>query len=411
MNEPSRKWGSRPLRVLVVEQGNGFGGALTSLAALFQGMEGRGVRYELLTSYPQEFFRPQGVLDAVGVLPRNRVYGPNARLEKAMRLVAGNRGGNIAYLADALGPGRVCARAIARYVQEHRIDIVHANNGTLINDAAIRGAHIAGVPCVVHVRGPEFPSRVSAFLAKRVARYLPVSRYVADTVAALGVESERMDIVPEGLDVRTFTASAKGATVRGELGLPPETFVVGMFGSLMPWKGQLEFLEAFSLALRQAPDMKALLVGGSPPGCESYKDAVLHCMRANGLRDSACLLGHRSDVPSVMAACNLVVHGSISPEPFGRVVLEGMALGRPVIATDAGGPREFVRHGVNGLLTAPKDPESMAGAILDIRNAPDRGAALGKAARETVAGEFSAARHAELVENSYISSATRLLSR
>jgi glycosyltransferase involved in cell wall biosynthesis len=108
------------------------------------------------------------------------------------------------------------------------------------------------------------------------------------------------------------------------------------------------------------------------------------------------MVGFSTDVNGHLAQFDALVHASVIPEPFGQVVVEGMAAGLPVIATEAGGPSEIITDGVNGLLYTPGDVAALASAMVQLRDSPARRAALGAAAR-LKAREFRPDRVAEQV--------------
>jgi glycosyltransferase involved in cell wall biosynthesis len=136
-----------------------------------------------------------------------------------------------------------------------------------------------------------------------------------------------------------------------------ERFVVGSFSRLSPWKGQHVLLEA----LAQCPkDITVLLVGDALFGEYAYVEQLHQQVAALGLQDRVHFLGFCADVPQIMAACDLIVHSSTAPEPFGRVIVEAMLCGRPVVASAAGGVMELIHHGVTGWLVPPSDSAKLA---------------------------------------------------
>lgn len=388
-------------RVLILECGLGFGGALTSLAAFLDAVpDGSGWEFHLLTGYPQSWIRPRGALRRVGVLPRRRLYGPASALENRLRSRLGNQAGKAAFLLDMVCSHLPYALKVARYVRTHRIDLVHLNNGVLINDAGLTGAFLAKRPAVVHVRGPEYAGRTSTGLAKLACRFMPVSRFIAETVSRLGVSADRMDIVPEGLDAEAFREAADGESVRNELGLPADAPVVGMVGCLVPWKGHAVFLDACAEVLKSHPAV--FLIAGDSPDPDSPFPRFLNARaEERGVAENVRFLGHREDVASVMDACDVVVHASTSPEPFGRVILEAMALGKPVIATRGGGPSEVIAEGEDGLLVPPGDPSAMAAAIGELIERPDSRERLGRAGKRKAEELYSISRHARKILRRY----------
>ncbi|WP_300156375.1 glycosyltransferase family 4 protein [Solidesulfovibrio sp.] len=385
-------------RILVVETGAGFGGALTSLATLLACLNASVWEVHLLTAYPQDCIEPAGAVRRVGVLPRQRRYGPNCGLESALRPVLGRRAGNAAFLVDLLTTGRRFARNVAAYARKHRIDIIQGNNGILINDAVILGARRSGRPCVIHARGGEYPSRLASWLAGSVSRVLAVSGYVAQTIRMLGLGPQRIVLTPEGLDVPAFVAGVDAAGFRLRHGLPRELPLIGLVGCLVGWKGHDVFLEACAQAL-PGISAGALIVGGEPDGSGRELARLRHKALELGIGDRVWFTGHEKDVASAMAACQVVVHASTSPEPFGRVILEAMALGRPVVASLAGGPAEIIESGSDGWLVPPGDARALAGAIRSLLADAGMRERIGLAGLEKVRKRYALRAHAAKVES------------
>ena len=120
-----------------------------------------------------------------------------------------------------------------------------------------------------------------------------------------------------------------------------------------------------------------------------------------GLSDKIIFTGSRNDVPRLVAAIDVVVHASSVPEPFGLVIIEGMAAGKPVVATGAGGVLDILEDGLNGLLVPCRDAEAMARAILQIISDPDRAKQMGMAARRCVAEKFTVQHQVMAVQKLY----------
>jgi glycosyltransferase involved in cell wall biosynthesis len=165
---------------------------------------------------------------------------------------------------------------------------------------------------------------------------------------------------------------------------PPKVdgpFRVGVVGRLCRWKGQHVFLDAFAKAFAGS-DARARLVGAPLFGEEGYEAELRAQIDRLGLGDRVELRGHRDDIAAELADLDVVVHCSTVPEPFGQVVVEAMGVGRPVIASAAGGPLEVVTDGITGLLTPPGDAGALAGAMARLAEDPALGARLVEAARD-----------------------------
>jgi len=177
------------------------------------------------------------------------------------------------------------------------------------------------------------------------------------------------------------------AGARMRLGLPDDGPLVGIVGRLQRWKGMHTLIQAMPRVLGAHPQAHAVLVGGRHDLEPDYPAYLEEQLRELGVEDRVILAGAQSNVPEWMQAMDIVVHASDN-EPFGIVVVEAMALGKPVIAGSAGGPTEMITPGVDGLLSPYNDPQALAAAILTCLDDPGFASRMGAAARERAA-EFS----------------------
>lgn len=177
-------------------------------------------------------------------------------------------------------------------------------------------------------------------------------------------------------------ASGKGQSIRADFGWGGDT-VIGIVGRLQPWKGQEVFLKAATLLIRDHPGLRFCLVGGAILGWEgSYESDLKAYVNQHAiLQDRVHFAGHQDNVYAWIDALDIVVHASWN-EPFGLVVVEAMALGKPIIATNAGGPTEIVEDGVSGLLVQAGDPDALAKAVCRLLDRPDLSDRLSVHARQ-----------------------------
>ncbi|UZJ24974.1 glycosyltransferase [Rhodococcus antarcticus] len=222
-------------------------------------------------------------------------------------------------------------------------------------------ARLARVPVLWHVRDRITPD----YLPPRVVRVTRLAlQHLPQVVLANSEETLRSTEVMAG------RSSVRAATVVHDPYQPTRApadratrtaLVVGMVGRLAPWKGQEVFLWALT-----HPDLavvRARIVGSAMFGEDDYAAGLHRLVEELGLADRVEIVGFVSDVESELAGLDVLVHASVLPEPWGQVVVEGMAAGLPVIATDAGGPAEIITDGVDGLLVAPGDVDALASAI------------------------------------------------
>jgi glycosyltransferase involved in cell wall biosynthesis len=299
-----------------------------------------------------------------------------------------------------------------RFLRREHIRLVHLNNSPITADLDwLPAALLAGVPIIAHARGPIYVrlSRKLLILYRGYRRIIAISGMVRDSLLAAGFAPSQVLLVYDGIDVDTVIASSRAhPRIRVELGGEGDRMVLGvMAGHLKEWKGQALVIEALTmLPEEQRSRLRFVFVGGSPKNDE-YSARLETLVAESRLTDNVRFLGERQDVPAIMAAADFVVHASLAPEPFGLVVVEAMALGKPVIAPQAGGPAETVAPG-SGLLFRPGCAHDLAQQIERIIDDPQLRSRLAEVARER-ARHFDISRNVANIERVYeavLSSAT-----
>lgn len=249
-------------------------------------------------------------------------------------------------------------------LREHEIDLVHLNNSPRIGcDDWLPAARIARVPIIASVRGNPAgeASRLRRILSKRFDRLLPVSRWLADALVALGTPARRIELVYDGVDVGALYAQRTRSRkeVRSELGVTPDELLLVMAGNLRRWKGQHLLIEAIRrLTPNERRHLHVAFAGAPDRDDPSYGEELKLTAVQAGVSDAVSWLGPRTDVPDLFAAADLAVHCSIGGEPFGLVILEALALGTPVAAANGGGPLEVLTPEC-GWLHDPHDPDQL----------------------------------------------------
>jgi glycosyltransferase involved in cell wall biosynthesis len=245
-------------------------------------------------------------------------------------------------------------------------------------------AALARVPAVFHQHGlprsDDWRDVVATALPTRGV--LVPSEMVARAQRRLR-PSRAVRVVHPAVDIERLDPGRFGGrdAVRSSLGLPGGVPIVGMVARLQRWKGVHRVIAAMPAVLARYPDAVAVVVGGEDPGEPGYPAELERLARDLGIADHVRLVGRQDDVAPWLHAMDVVVHAS-DAEPFGLVVLEAMAMARPVVASDHGGPLEIIRPGVDGLLAAPDRPEEIASAIVDYLAGPELAARLAAAARD-----------------------------
>ena len=293
------------------------------------------------------------------------------------------------------------ARQVSRLAQTHQVRLIHCNDAVSISRIGVLAAKLAKLPCVCHARRFDRLGRFERWLARSVDHFIFISGAVERQFLEQGVRPGRRRVVHNALDLEDFPLHLDGRAVRQELGLRPEAPVVGIVGRLVDWKGHDIFLRALARVAEALPSVQGLVVGGSEVSCPHLPQELRLLTASLGLEGSVHFVGHRQDVARMLAAMDVLTHTSIAPEPFGRVLIEGMAMARPVVASAAGGVPEIVLDGETGLLVEPGDVEGTAEALLSLLRNPERAAALGRAGRRRVEEHFTLQHHARQVQEVY----------
>jgi glycosyltransferase involved in cell wall biosynthesis len=307
----------------------------------------------------------------------------------------------------------LAAGQVRRAARRHAAQVVHANS---IRAGLMLALGRPPAATVVHVRDCLPPGPLSKatlrLIAASASTVVANSRYTADSVTALAPRA-RPEVVYNPVDLERFDPTRievghARARLREELGDAAARRVqLGVVAQISPWKGQDTAIEALRLLVQEGVDAQLLLIGSAVfvDGATRFdNEAYLARLRASvtaaGLDDRVAWLGEREDVPELMRALDVLLLPS-REEPFGRALIEAMALGVPVLATNVGGPPEIVREGREGYLLAPGDPGAWARAARAIAEHPDLAAQMGRAGRARVEQLFTAERHAEAMAAVY----------
>ncbi len=404
-------------KILYVEIAATVGGSLFSLLELLRALDP--ARYEPLVLFLHDNpmigqFQEQGIRALrLNSAPVQAATPRPAATQTPQRNIAAQLDQHHRYLGNSyriakdfyklarLDQGQ--ARRIAKIAQAERVSLVHHNNSLHGNRVSILAARLAGLPQVCHARMFTDCSWLDRQVGRSVDSFIYISHAVEQYYQSLGIPAAKGRVIYNPVGAQAFEALTPRAEVRRELGLADDDFIACNVGRIVPWKGQDVFLRAMAQVVKQQPRAKALIVGKSPPTPDATQfDAQLQQMVVDlNLQDHVVFTGFRRDIPSLMSACDVNVHSASEPEPFGRVIVEAMLSGAPVIATKAGGPLDIIDEERTGLLVPPQDAGAMADAILRLAHQPEQSAAMGRFASQTARQRFSAQQHAEQVQGVY----------
>jgi glycosyltransferase involved in cell wall biosynthesis len=383
------------VRIALLSVSADIGGSETSLLELVRGLAAM-PGYEPIVVLPRE-----GPLEA-----RARAAGATTRIlpmpdallafgEWSMRRIGeiGQQGITLARAAAAASRHRADLAALLRELDPH---VIHTN-GLKMHVLGARAAS-SGVPIVWHLHEYLTPRRMSRILLRhhvgRVSAVVANSHSVAaDLVRALGARAP-ISTVYNAVDLSEFAPEGSIAELDRLAGVPPPApgvCRVGLLATFARWKGHDVFLRAVRAAT--AP-IRAYVIGG-PVYDTGGSQHTIEELRARagelGIADRVAFTGFVDRPSTALRALDVVVHASTEPEPFGLAIAEGMACGRPVIVSRAGGAAELVSDGVDALATPPGDAEALAAALDRCAGDEALRTRLGAEARRTALRRFDPA--------------------
>jgi glycosyltransferase involved in cell wall biosynthesis len=348
-----------PLRILqIYPKGDFFTGAAIQLWELARGLADRGHRVVIATP-PSETWASRcaqaGLTHAA--IPMRRAWDPRA------------------------------AWRLARLIRQERIQIAHAHKGrarTLTLLAGLMGARAL----LVLNRGVSFPvdgvRRRVGYTNRRVHAIVAVCESIKRGLVGAGVPAEKISVIYSGTDLERFHPGVDGGPVRRELGLAADDVVITQIG-VRSWRGWRDVLDAMPAVAERFARARLLFVGAPPPRIAEIAEQA----RARGLEGRVLAIGHRTDVPAILTASDVVVDASYAGLGITGSIREAFACERPVVATALEGMPELVQDGETGLLVPPRTPAALAGAIVRLLADPTAAQTMARAGRKRVEAQFS----------------------
>ncbi len=400
-------------RILYVDLAPYPGGSIISLAQLIAGLDKE--RWE-----PMVVLSRQNPFSGFAEMGIDVAYVPTPQWERLAKATSGHPspstpashpdpafkrtalwrfGGEVRRWGRDIFPVVRALRPIVNAFQPH---LIHLNDALPLVRHGVLAAKLTRTPVINHSRSFVLPHRLERrWLLPSLQGMIFISKAVARAHLQDVSSPPPSRVIPNPVNLDVFRRS-HFHDLRRDLGLPADTPLIAMVGRIAPWKGQHIFIEAFAHLRQHMPDAHALIIGDVGTGRDQqYKEALIARSLEMHLQDHLHWLGHRSDIPSILMNCDLLVHCSVEPEPFGRVIIEGMAAGAPVIGSRAGGVPEIIDHEVNGLLTPPGDIAALAAAMLRLlTDRPLRERVIAHGQR-TVRQRYTVEKHVQAVTEFY----------
>jgi len=343
-------------------------------------------------------------VESLVATPRGRLDTEVRRLGLATTPIPGTAGSlrlHPLHTPRALVEMAAAAVSVRLAARRHRTDLIHANS---IRAGIVLGLARPSSASIVHVRDCLPPGVLTTatqrLIAATATTVVANSRYTAESVRRVAPNA-RLEVVHNPVDLERWDPDRiDRIRARGSLGVAGErAILMGVVAQLSPWKGQDTAIEALKILREEGIDVHLLLIGSAKFVArstrydnEGYVAHLRTLVAGAGLEDYVSWMGERGDVPELVRALDVLLLPSWE-EPFGRALIEAMAMGVPVVATNVGGPPEIVEDGREGYLVAPRQPEDWAQAIRRIADEPQHAQEMGCAGQRRVQKEFSVEHH------------------
>jgi len=374
------------MRIICLNHSGKVSGAEISLLTFFKGFKGR------------EEIEPILACPAEGAL-KERAQSMGLPVVNIESFEAGFTRNPLFFLAYGVNLLRI-GKKFASIVKEIKADLIDANS--------VRAGLVASVstlfhrtPILVHVRDCVPRNKIGILtrriIARRASKIVANSSYVAHHFALDDSMFRKIDVVYNPLDLSTFDPQkVDGSQFKKMFKVNGSYPLLGVVGQISPWKGLVDVIRAMPKVLSSFPEARLLVVGEPKFDTASarydnvaYLKELKSLVKKLNLKKEVIFTGERSDMPEIMKAIDLLILASWE-EPFGRSLIEAMAMEKPVISTNVGGPTEIVKNGLNGILISPKNPQVIAQTVIELASNEKKSVEMGRRGRKKVEQRFNA---------------------
>jgi glycosyltransferase involved in cell wall biosynthesis len=283
---------------------------------------------------------------------------------------------------------------LARWMRDQGVDLVHANSAGRLVLLPGLAARLLGIPVVWHVRissGEPFQDRLQAAVCSQL---IATSNFVASRFNP-ALRRKKLCVIANSVDLEQFRPGLPDAQLRASLGIPSDRLCVGVFGRMDSWKRFDLAIRAVALARKMDDRIHLVLAGDGPE-----RGSLERLAQELGLGSTVSFIGWQADAAIAMQAVDIVLHPTPG-EHFGRVFIEAMAAGKPLIAAASGAAPELIQDGQTGLLVPANDAGAIADALVRLSRDAQLRFEMGLRARRHAEERFSAEKSAQSVQAVY----------
>jgi len=266
-------------------------------------------------------------------------------------------------------------------------------------------AWLSGVPVIIislhdnYIKDVRLERKIAnKILSKVTDKIIAVSESIRkDIMKYDGIDSSKILVIPNGIDIERFDPKGNFANIREEFLIKKSDIVIGFIGRIVSVKGLEYLIDALLFLKEEFKNIKLLITGEG-----SLLDRLYEKAKENSVNNSVIFTGRRRDIPDILSCIDIFVMPSIA-EGLPNSLLEAMAMGKPIVATEVGGIPELIRNGVNGILVLPRDPGALATAIKGLIVNSQSAAKMGQAAKDLVHDNLSIKAIAQKWQSLYLS--------
>ena len=393
--------------ILFLDNTYTFGGAINSLLYLLRALDKKRYVPILVTGQPEEFlskyfsFLNWHHIELKLPWVHNRIYSKIIRVKPFSCGYALKVANVIRYLYWLIFVTLPEAYQYYQIGRKYKVRLVHLNNIIGSQLAGIIAAKLLRVPCIAHLRDFEEVDKLTRMYAMLVDSHIAISKAIQSNLLDLAVPKEKISVIYDAIDLNEFKSHYNNSDLKDEFNLAGKEKLFGVFGRIIEWKGTVEFVHAAAIIIKSNPNVKAFIVGDCSDGNRAYLDEVKKLIVHYELEKEIILTGYRTDVPALMEMMDIIVHTSKRPEPFGMVLIEGMAMAKPIVATKMGGPLDIVIDGETGFLVELDGVAELANSIQLLLDDDELARTMGIKGKERVYSMFTKERYAQQVEELY----------